>query len=90
MRLCNENCNECPIILHTNSRLLTKVLNEAFEKFGDDFYAIVQQNCPNMTCCRDCHIDDFCHVEGCKIIQEIDDEITIKSVLQHLVIKGAK
>lgn len=74
MRLCNENCNACPIILHTNSRLLTKILNEAFDKFGTDFYKIVQRNCPNMTCCSDCHIDDFYHIEGCKIIQELDKD----------------
>jgi hypothetical protein len=69
-RLCDENCNECPIILHKNSRLLTKIMNEAYDKFGNDFYQIVQRNCPNMTVCYDCRIDDFCHVEDCEIVNQ--------------------
>ena len=62
--LCDRDCNHCPIILHDNSRLLTKIFNEAFNTFGDDFYSIVQKHCPNMTCCADCHIDDFCHLKN--------------------------
>ena len=71
MQLCDRNCNECPIISHPNSRLLTRILNEAFEEFGEDFYLIVQKHCPNMTCCFDCRIDDFCHIEKCKIVAGI-------------------
>ena len=70
--LCDEDCNHCPIILHKNSRMITKILNELLNKFGDGVYAIVQKNCPNLTCCRDCHIDDFCHIEGCKLKGETD------------------
>jgi hypothetical protein len=66
--LCDRECNECPLILHDNSRMLTKILNEAYKKFGNDFYHIVQKHCPNMTCCADCHVDDFCHFEGCELI----------------------
>jgi len=65
--LCDRKCNECPIINHPNSRLLTAILNQAHDKFGNDFYEIVQEACPNMTVCKDCRIDDFCHVEGCEI-----------------------
>ena len=64
-KLCDGRCNECPIIRHPNSRMLTAVLNEAHGKFGSAFYTIVQARCPNLTCCYDCGIDDFCHVEGC-------------------------
>jgi hypothetical protein len=56
--------------VHPNSRLLTAVLNKALDKFGNDFYQIVQNACPNLTCCFDCHIDDFCHVEGCELVSE--------------------
>lgn len=65
--LCDGDCNNCPIIIHDNSRLLTKILNEAYGKFGNDFYHIVQKHCPNMTICADCRIDDFCHLEGCTL-----------------------
>lgn len=71
MNLCDNDCNNCPIVGHPNSRLLTRILNEAFEEFGDDFYKIVQKHCPNMTVCFDCRVDDFCHVEGCEIVQGI-------------------
>jgi hypothetical protein len=68
VKLCDENCNECPLMLHPNSRMLTRILNELVDKFGDEAYGIIQNNCPNFTCCYDCHIDDFCHIEGeCKI-----------------------
>lgn len=71
MEFCDENCNECPIINHPNSRLLTRMFNEAYKIFGDDFYTIVDKHCPNMTCCFDCHLDDFNHIDGCKIIEGI-------------------
>lgn len=73
-RLCNEDCNSCPIINHKNNRLVTKILNELLNKFGNEVYLIVQKNCPNLTSCYDCRIDDFCHDEGCEIIKEIDNE----------------
>ena len=65
--LCNEDCNHCPIILHPNSKMLTKILNELFNKFGNGVYEIVQKYDPNFTVCYNCRIDDFCHVENCKI-----------------------
>ena len=65
MKLCDGNCNECPIIMHPNSRMVTRILNMLHEKFGDDAYVIVQSHCPNLTCCYDCGIDDFCHDSDC-------------------------
>ena len=69
-KLCDKNCNECPIINHSNSRLLTKIFNELLDISENEVYKIVQSYCPNLTCCYDCQIDDFCHLEGCKIIEE--------------------
>ena len=66
-RVCDSNCNECPVISHPNNRMLAKVLNELLLEFGDGVYEIVQRNCPNLTVCYDCRIDDFCHVEGCTL-----------------------
>jgi len=67
---CDQDCNNCPIGSHKNSRQLTAMLNMAYDKFGDDFYEIVESWCPNMTVCFDCRIDDFCHIEGCKLIKK--------------------
>lgn len=65
VKLCDRNCNECPIVNHPNSRMLTKILNELHDKFGNNMYEIVEKNCPNLTCCYDCHIDGFSHIEKC-------------------------
>jgi hypothetical protein len=65
MRSCNGDCNRCPIVNHPNSRMLTRILNELYAKFGDGVYKVVQGNCPNLTVCYNCRIDDFCHIEGC-------------------------
>ena len=67
-RPCDGKCNDCPIIQHPNYKLLTKIFNVAYDKFGDEFYDIVQSNCPNMTVCYNCRIDDFTHVEGCDLV----------------------
>ena len=66
-RLCDEDCNNCPIILHPNNRMVTKILNELLKKFGDDVYPIVENLCPNLTVCYNCRIDDFVHLSGCKL-----------------------
>lgn len=66
-RPCDGDCDHCPIIRHKNSKMVTMILNQALEKFGNEFYQIVQDACPNLTCCFDCRIDDFCHVEDCEI-----------------------
>ncbi len=67
MEYCNKNCNECPIILHPNSRMLTHILNLLNDKFENKAYKIIQDNCPNMTVCYDCRIDDFEHIDECKL-----------------------
>jgi len=68
-KFCDENCNECPIVGHKNSRLVTHLMNKLFDEFGDEVNNIVNGICPNLTVCPDCHIDDFCHVEGCELIK---------------------
>jgi hypothetical protein len=49
--------------------MLTKILNELYNEFGDKVYYIVEKNCPNFTVCYDCRIDDFCHIEGCELVK---------------------
>lgn len=68
MILCDKKCNECPLMRKENSRMVTRILNELRNKFGDEVTAIVNGFCPNLTCCFDCHIDDFCHIEGCELM----------------------
>jgi hypothetical protein len=67
--LCDLDCNHCPLVIHSNTRLLSALLNQLHDRFGDEVYHMVQTACPNMTCCADCRIDDFCHVEGCEIVE---------------------
>lgn len=66
MEYCDGDCNHCGVIMHPNSRQLTAVLNALYNRFGNEVYVTVQHMCPNMTCCYDCRLDDFCHVEGCR------------------------
>ena len=74
-RFCNENCNECPLMIYNDSnRQLSMILNLINDKFGKEAYNIIQDNCPNLTCCSDCRIDDFCHIESCEICEKIDSE----------------
>jgi len=65
---CDKKCNDCPLLRSKNTRMLTKIFNELHNKLGNEVYKIVQNNCPNLTVCVDCRIDDFCHVEGCEYI----------------------
>ena len=67
--LCDGDCNHCPLVIHPNTRLLSALLNQLHDRFGDEVYRMVQTACPNLTCCADCHIDDFCHYEGCEIVE---------------------
>jgi len=34
MELCDRDCNNCPIIGHPNSRMVTKILNELYDSLG--------------------------------------------------------
>ena len=71
-RLCNEDCNHCLLLFENSStRMLTYLLNKAYERFGESFYKLVESHCPNLTCCVECNIDDFVHVEGCSIAEEL-------------------
>lgn len=73
-KICDEDCNHCPIIGHNNSRMLTLILNKLYDKFGDEVYKIVEDNCPNFTVCYECRIDDFCHIEDCDLIDREDEK----------------
>ncbi len=69
LHFCNEDCNHCDI--HMN-RQFSLLINALYVKFGEEVYRITQNICPNMTCCADCGLDDFCHVEGCEIADEAE------------------
>jgi len=65
---CDEKCNECPLMRESNAKILTVIFNALYEEFGESAYRTVQEHCPNLTCCFDCRIDDFCHIEGCELV----------------------
>ena len=67
---CDENCNECPIILHNNARVLTVLLNALFDRYGGGVSEIVGEVCPNLTCCAQCRTDDFVHFAKCGLERE--------------------
>lgn len=64
---CEGDCNSCEAI---HNRQVSVILNALYELYGEDVYRIVQHYCPNLTCCADCSIDDFCHSPGCELRQE--------------------
>ena len=66
---CDEDCNHCEA---ANNRQVSVILNALREVFGKGVYRVVQHYCPNLTCCADCRIDDFCHFEGCEIVDEAE------------------
>jgi hypothetical protein len=41
---------------------------------------MVNDVCPNLTVCPECHVDDFVHVEGCKLDKEITKRLKDESV----------
>lgn len=67
VKLCDGDCNQCPLMRHPNSRMVTAILNTLLERFGDGVYEVVEGHCPNLTVCYDCRVDDFCHAEGCDL-----------------------
>lgn len=72
-RFCDGDCNHCPLIdENKGTRELTYILNITYEKFGDEFYKLLNKTCPNLTVCVECRVDDFCHSEGCSIPKELN------------------
>lgn len=81
MRECDSKCNECPVINHPNTVTLYQTLQRLLYLYGDGVEDVVNGYCPNMTVCPACHVDDFCHVEGC----ELDTENTTSTCGGHLL-----
>ncbi|MCK5609673.1 hypothetical protein KAR91_47810 [Candidatus Pacearchaeota archaeon] len=51
-------------ILNEEDYTFMKGLNEEYNYLLE----ILNKNgCPNLTVCPKCHVDDFCHVEGCSL-----------------------
>lgn len=71
-KLCDEDCNHCDVLRAKNSKMVSAVLNALLDEFGPEVNRITNRFCPNLTCCSNCHIDDFCHVEGCPVVEQVD------------------
>jgi len=66
-----------------NAKMITVIFNALYEEFGSKIYQTVQEHCPNLTCCFDCCIDDFYHVEGCKLLSAIEEYHTTKNKIRQ-------
>lgn len=70
---CDNNCNECSLLFAEDEKSFNAlkqmhVLLDALElAFGEGVTQIANMICPNLTCCPNCHIDDFSHFENCEI-----------------------
>lgn len=83
-RFCDEDCNNCSLLKkNNNNKMVTVILNALFEEFGDDVHKIVQDYCPNLTCCSNCRIDDFCHTERCELVASAKKYCATKNKTQH-------
>ena len=70
--LCDEDCNHCAVI---HNRQVSLLMNTLLHVYGDGIETIANEICPNLVCCADCHVDDFCHFgddDTGKSICEID------------------
>lgn len=36
------------------------------KKYGSYLYSYINATDAHLTVCPECHVDDFCHIEGCK------------------------
>jgi hypothetical protein len=71
---CDNDCNNCRLISDKNSPILTAIFNELLHKLGVEVYEVVQKHCPNLTCCAECHVDDFLHFSGCTIMEKLGEQ----------------
>ena len=78
---CPRDCNNClpKADIHLRRmiyRVLTAIsFNPEFDTAIDP---IVNGICPNLTCCPECGVDDFCHVEGCEFADSLVEELLEK------------
>lgn len=65
--ICDEICNGCRN--NRSSRASYRILQLINER-DESIIKEINKICPNMSCCPECRVDDFCHVEGCNYIIE--------------------
>lgn len=81
--LCNSDCNNCRLLFAKDDndfkalKQLHVLLNALEIAFGGGVVQIANMVCPNLTCCPNCHIDDFSHFRNC------DVEKTAKEVVKE-------
>jgi len=77
-KYCDEKCNDCPLMREKNARILSYIFNRIINEIDagneNTVKHIIQDACPNLTCCHDCNIDDFCHFEGCQVMDDVEDQ----------------
>jgi len=73
-----DDCNECYCKTPYLHRVAYSILFKLFitPKIDSDLvYKYTQSICPNLTCCPECRMDDFTHVEGCKLEDKLYKEV---------------
>ena len=68
---CKIDCNKC---LRDNPDLFRQayMIIATLERKNPNIIKIVNAYCPNLSVCPECQIDDFVHMEGCKIDKELE------------------
>lgn len=73
-----DDCNRCYIKTPYLHRVAYSILFKLYlyYRVNNEFiYRTTQSICPNLTCCPECRMDDFTHVEGCKLADKLYKEI---------------
>lgn len=75
MNLKDCSCNDCIPASQILFKTAYDILYKHYLLFDSVSYIITQYACPNLTCCPECHIDDFCHIEGCERAKRINKQV---------------
>ncbi len=83
---CLTDCNSCAVI-HSQNWITGYLVLARLARKHANVLREVNEQCPNMTCCPECHVDDFSHTKGCAVGDALDTEPTsedFKALLKQM------